>query len=244
MYYIICGIIVWVLSFLVVFIVLVFHLVTFGYSREWSRKNLISPLSKTFLRLAKIEMEIISLVDVPSEPVIYISNHTSPFDVFAVAAIAPSDTYYFLSKRTWFHLPLSALAFLSGVFYLSSQTNKKSRTRTFKRAAEFLSRSGKSVFLTPEGKMVQTGQIGSFNKGAFHLALKLKRPVVCVYIDARDHSGKKNYGLKGPLKLRLYYFNVTNPPETDINENSIDDLRKYHMNLYKTFESRSDLIFN
>jgi 1-acyl-sn-glycerol-3-phosphate acyltransferase len=239
MYYIVCGSIVWTLSLLVALIGGIIHLLTLGRSKEWSRQNLISPLAKTLLQIIKVELEVEMLTEVPKEPVVYISNHASPFDLFAVAALAPPHTYYFLSKRTWFHLPLSALAFLSGVFYISSQSNPLSRELTFKRASRLLSKTQKNVLLTPEGRIILTGKIGHFNKGAFHLALALQRPIVCIYIEVCDLSGKRNYGLKGPLKCKYSMFKVISPSTSDISPSSIDELRMECLNAYKDFEGQN-----
>ena len=52
----------------------------------------------------------------------------------------------------------------------------------FKRAERVLRRSGESVYLSPEGKRVTTGEIGAFNKGSFHLATALRAPIVPFYI--------------------------------------------------------------
>jgi len=238
MYFIISGLIVWFLSLLVALVVGIIHLLTLGRSREWSRQNLISPLAKILLKLAKVKFDVQNLVSLPREPLIYISNHTSPFDLFIVGAIAPPNTYYFLSKSTWFHLPLSALAYLSGVFYISPQRNPKSRTETFKKATQLLSTSHKSVFLTPEGKRIHSGQVGHFNKGAFHLALALQRPIVCIYIEVCDLSGNRNYGLRGPLKCKYTTFKIIRPSTSDSSPSSIDELRMECLNAYKDFESQ------
>ena len=38
------------------------------------------------------------------------------------------------------------------------------------------------MYLSPEGGRVTTREIGSFNKGAFHLAMSLQAPIVPFYI--------------------------------------------------------------
>jgi 1-acyl-sn-glycerol-3-phosphate acyltransferase len=37
------------------------------------------------------------------------------------------------------------------------------------------------VYLSPEGGRITTGEIGHFNKGAFHLATVLRAPIVPLY---------------------------------------------------------------
>ena len=38
------------------------------------------------------------------------------------------------------------------------------------------------MFLSPEGSRIDTGEIGHFNKGAFHLATNLQAPILPIYI--------------------------------------------------------------
>ena len=53
----------------------------------------------------------------------------------------------------------------------------------FARAASILKRTGESVYLSPEGRRITTGELEHFNKGAFHLATDIKAPIVPFYID-------------------------------------------------------------
>ena len=45
---------------------------------------------------------------------------------------------------------------------------------------------------SPEGARITTGEIGHFNKGAFHLATSLRAPIVPLYLEIpRDRSGAR-----------------------------------------------------
>ena len=48
-------------------------------------------------------------------------------------------------------------------------------------AGDVLRRTGESVYLSPEGGRITSGEIGHFNKGAFHLATVLRAPIVPMY---------------------------------------------------------------
>jgi 1-acyl-sn-glycerol-3-phosphate acyltransferase len=61
------------------------------------------------------------------------------------------------------------------------QNRPEERRRIFARASEVLKRTGESVYLSPEGGRITTGDIGPFNKGAFHLATVLRVPIVPLY---------------------------------------------------------------
>lgn len=79
-------------------------------------------------------------------------------------------------------MPLGVLGTLAGTFWTVPQTRPKERVRLFQRAERILRQSGESVCLTPEGMRIQTGEIGHFNKGAFHLAGNLGAPLLPLYI--------------------------------------------------------------
>jgi 1-acyl-sn-glycerol-3-phosphate acyltransferase len=120
--------------------------------------------------------------EIPREQVIYISNHTSTIDIFAVLSLGLSRCRYFLYGRLRRIIPLGIIATVMGTFFTFPQTQPEKRIRVFSNADKTLRRTGESVYLSPEGKRVTTGEIGKFNKGAFHLATSLKVPIVPFYI--------------------------------------------------------------
>ena len=75
------------------------------------------------------------------------------------------------------------------------------------------------MYLSPEGKCVTTGEIGHFNKGAFHLATSLKAPIVPIYI----HIPPKVQGWRGyraqPGTVDVYFL-----PTIDTSSWRLEDL--------------------
>ena len=118
----------------------------------------------------------------PSGQTVYISNHTSTLDLFILVALGLPNCRFFLSGflRTW--IPLGIIAWMMGTFFTVPQSRPDERRRIFKRAGEVLSRTGESVYLSPEGGRITTGDLGHFNKGAFHLATVLRAPIVPMYL--------------------------------------------------------------
>ena len=114
---------------------------------------------------------------------IYISNHTSTLDLFVLVAIGLPNCRFFLSGfvRKW--IPLGVIAWMMGTFFTVPQNRPAERRRIFARAERILRRTGESVYLSPEGGRITTGQLGHFNKGAFHLATNLRIPIVPFYIE-------------------------------------------------------------
>jgi 1-acyl-sn-glycerol-3-phosphate acyltransferase len=79
-------------------------------------------------------------------------------------------------------LPVGVIGYLIGNFWTVDQCFPEERRRIFERAARVLKRTGESVYLSPEGKRVISGDIGHFNKGSFHMATDLEAPIQPFYI--------------------------------------------------------------
>ncbi len=118
----------------------------------------------------------------PTTQTVYICNHTSALDVFVLIALGLPRTRFFLSGFLRAILPLGVMGSLAGTFWTVPQSRPAERTRLFQRAERILRRTGDSVCLSPEGMRIQTGEIGHFNKGAFHLAGNLGAPLLPLYL--------------------------------------------------------------
>ena len=118
----------------------------------------------------------------PRTQAVYISNHTSTLDLFILVSLGLPNCRFFLSGflRKW--IPLGIVSWMMGTFFTVPQDRPEERRRIFRRAGEVLQRTGESVYLSPEGGRITTGDIGHFNKGAFHLATVLHVPIVPLYI--------------------------------------------------------------
>ncbi len=137
--------------------------------------------TRLILRLWGIRLEVQHEAPWPSGQCVYIANHTSTIDVIVLVALGMPNTRFFLSGFLKWYGPLGVLAALMGTFFTVPQTRPADRARIFARADRILRRTGESVFLSPEGGRITTGETGGFNKGAFHLATSLGVPIVPLY---------------------------------------------------------------
>ena len=117
----------------------------------------------------------------PRTQTIYVSNHSSTLDLFVLVALGLPNTRFFLSGFVRKYVPLGIIAYLMGTFFTVPQSKQAKRVRILQRADRVLRQTGESVYLSPEGGRITTGEIGHFNKGAFHLATSLKAPIVPLY---------------------------------------------------------------
>jgi putative phosphoserine phosphatase/1-acylglycerol-3-phosphate O-acyltransferase len=152
-----------------------------GRRRRFAR--LVAPrVARALLALSGLELEVRG-GPWPAGQVVYVSNHISTIDPFAVVALGLPSCRYFLAGYLHAVVPFSVFAKLLGVFFTPSQRDRAARVRCFERACAELARTGESIYLTPEGEMVRTGEIGRFNKGACHLATALRAPIQPLFIE-------------------------------------------------------------
>jgi len=150
--------------------------------RRFYSERIATPCGYLILRVWGIRMIVRSSSPLPAGQCVFISNHTSTIDLFALVALGLPNARFFLSGFLRKLLPLGLIGYLIGIFWTVPQEYPERRRRIFQRAERVLRRTGESVYLSPEGMRVTGGEIGHFNKGAFHLATALGAPIVPLFI--------------------------------------------------------------
>ena len=144
-------------------------------------------VARLLLRLWGVRVQLHGSLPPGGRQVVYISNHSSTIDLFVLVALGLPNTRFFLSGFLQKFVPLAVLARLMGTFFTVPQHRPDVRRRIFARACAVLRRTGESVYASPEGARIVTGDIGHFNKGAFHLAAALDAPIVPLYFLVPAH---------------------------------------------------------
>ena len=102
--------------------------------------------------------------------------------MFILLSLGLPRTRFFLKRKYRLIPPLAIIGHVVGVFFTPPQTQRLKRVRCFQNAERVLRNTGDSVFLSPEGTRITSGEIGPFNKGAFHLATNLRSPIIPIFI--------------------------------------------------------------
>lgn len=150
--------------------------VTLRLGRIWSRLHLIA---------LGVRPRYEGLGAIPSTPCIFVSNHQSILDVWALAPALP-DTTRFVAKSSLFRIPLFGWALRAGGFVPIDRERKDRARGSIDRAAAMVA-SGLSVILFPEGTRSRDGKLLPFKRGAFRLATRTGAPIVPVAVSG---SGK------------------------------------------------------
>jgi 1-acyl-sn-glycerol-3-phosphate acyltransferase len=138
-------------------------------------------LGATVLRIWGVRYRVHGAPESESVQTIYVSNHTSTLDVFLLIALGLPRTRFFLSGFLRRFPPIGIVGGLIRIFWTVPQEFPDRRRAIFARADRVLRETGDSVYLSPEGVRVTTGEIGHFNKGSFHLATSLHARIVPIY---------------------------------------------------------------
>ena len=110
-----------------------------------------------------------------------VGNHQSFLDINASFAASPSPIV-FLSKASIRKVPLlGKINEMAGTVFVERGSRKSSETAV-NQLVETL-RMGRSVLVFPEGTRSVDGSLQPFKKGAFHLAMQAKAPLVPMWID-------------------------------------------------------------
>jgi 1-acyl-sn-glycerol-3-phosphate acyltransferase len=128
-------------------------------------------------------------------PVVYASNHTSMFDIWALSATLPGSTR-FVAKQELGRIPLLGTAMQRAGHILIDRFNRARAFEAYDRAAATI-HSGISAIVFPEGTRSPTGELQSFKNAPFALAIAAQVPVVPTYVD-----GTYTILPKGSVRLR------------------------------------------
>ncbi len=156
------------------------------------------------LTCAGTKVEVSGQENIPAGPVIYMANHSSFFDVFAVLGHL-NVQFRWIVKKELFLLPLLGLAMQRSGYISIDRDNHEKAMESIDLAAEKI-RSGTSIFIFPEGTRSLDGSLRyPFKKGGFHLALRSKVPLVPIaIIGSREILPKGARIIKpGTIKLTI-----------------------------------------
>jgi len=113
-------------------------------------------------------------------PVLYASNHSSMFDIWALFATLPGSVR-FVAKQELFKIPLLGGAMRAAGHIPIDRAVRKRAFEAYHDAARTIQR-GSSAVVFPEGTRSRTGELLPFKNAPFALAIAAQVPVLPVYV--------------------------------------------------------------
>jgi 1-acyl-sn-glycerol-3-phosphate acyltransferase len=125
---------------------------------------------------------------------VYIANHVSWYDIFALASVIPRYTW--IAKAELRKIPLFGRAAEAAGIVFIERDNKKAAFESYKLAAEQVKR-GRSVIICPEGTRGRDYHLRPFKKGPFVLAIASEAPIIPTIL-----YGTREIMPKGSFRIR------------------------------------------
>lgn len=134
---------------------------------------------------------------------VYIANHVSWYDIFALAAVIPRYTW--IAKAELRRLPLfGRAAEVAGIVFID-RDNKKAAFESYRRAAEEVKR-GRSVIICPEGTRGRDYHLRPFKKGPFVLAIAAQADIIpTIVFGTREVMPKGSFNIR-PGTVHLHFL--------------------------------------
>jgi 1-acyl-sn-glycerol-3-phosphate acyltransferase len=127
--------------------------------------------SAAIVRYARVDLSVIGLEHAPpDEAFVVMSNHQSLYDIPCLFQALRPRRLRMVAKTELFRVPIWAGAMRAAGFVEVNRENRIAAMRSLDRAREAI-KNGTSIWIAPEGTRSSSGELGSFKKGGFHLAM-------------------------------------------------------------------------
>lgn len=140
-----------------------------------------SDWSRWILRGAGTPLVIDGLERIPPGPVVYASNHSSMFDIWALSAGMPGSIR-FVAKQELARIPLLGQAMVAAGHVTIDRTNRSRAMDAYAEAARRIHDRQVSTVVFPEGTRSRTGELLPFKNAPFGLAIAAQVPLIPVYV--------------------------------------------------------------
>jgi 1-acyl-sn-glycerol-3-phosphate acyltransferase len=156
------------------------------------------------LKVAGVEVNTEGFEHIPAgQPVVYVSNHQSFFDILGLLKVLP-DSFRFVAKKELAKVPVFGGSLkAAGHIYIDRQ-RRAAAFESYEQAAKVI-QNGMSAAVFAEGTRSRTGKLLPFKKGPFVLAIAAQVPVIPVYCaNTFDILPKAHFRIR-PRPITLYF---------------------------------------
>lgn len=135
-------------------------------------------------------------------PAIYVSNHTSPLDIFFGIWLSPIGVCGVAKKEVVYYPFFGQLYWISGHLRVDRQ-NRERAVEALHQTAELIKKHRLGVWIWPEGTRAADGRLLPFKKGFAHMALATRLPVVPVVVKGSHKVWRKNSMIFHPGEVEV-----------------------------------------
>ncbi len=188
------------------------------------------------LKVSRIKLEVEGLEHIDQNgQYIFISNHTSAFDILAIYW-GIRNKNGMLAKKQLKYIPFFGWAmWAAGHFFIDRKDHKKALVVMDQVAVLMSQRQDHSLVVFVEGTRGLDGQLGQFKKGAFMLSLDTGIPVVPVIINGAFLAKRKKENRITATTIRLTVLSPMDPANysKDSRQQYVNDARALFIQHYE-----------
>lgn len=138
--------------------------------------------SRSVIRLLLLPIKVTGRENVdPKQSYVFVANHQSFLDVFAVYGWLPNN-FKWLMKKEIRRVPFVGTACAVAGHIFIDRSNPRAALQSMEKVKKELV-DGISTVIFPEGTRTKTGEIGRFKQGAFKIAMDMELPVVPITLN-------------------------------------------------------------
>lgn len=160
----------------------VFTIVCFPWKNGKAPRAVQVFWSRSVIRLLLLPIKVTGRENVdPKQSYVFVANHQSFLDVFAVYGWLPNN-FKWLMKKEIRRVPFVGTACAVAGHIFVDRSNPRAALQSMEKVKNELV-DGISTVIFPEGTRTKTGEIGRFKQGAFKIAMDMELPVVPITLN-------------------------------------------------------------
>ncbi|XP_075041848.1 1-acyl-sn-glycerol-3-phosphate acyltransferase beta [Mixophyes fleayi] len=187
--------------------------------RTVDNMKIIRSFVRTMKYIFGLRFEVKGLENFQVEgPCVIVSNHQSILDMMGLMEILPDRCVQIAKKELLFAGSVGLITYLGGVIYINRRRTSDAKT-VMAEVARAMIDDNLKVWVYPEGTRNNSGDFLPFKKGAFHLALQAKVPIIPVVYSSFTsfYDRKKRMFTGGTIKVEvLPKIDITGLKEEDV----------------------------
>jgi len=220
-----------IIGFLTIILAIIAILISF-FSPMLATLTVVKFWGKSILFISGVKLKVDGIENIENKPTIVMYNHKSFFDIFAFASFMKFD-WRAMMKKELLKIPFFGQAVqVMGHYFVARDGSFSDRREVVKILKRI--KSGKTIFIAPEGTRNTNPGLLEFKDGGFFIASKTQVNIVPMIIKGADSIVKKNSFKinKGEIKIKiLKEIDITS---YDKDKKGISELKK---DIKKIFES-------
>lgn len=160
--------------------------------------------SRTWFKLGNVQFSIDGHTIDPTRSYVIVSNHQSNFDIMANFLAVPVEGR-FIAKAELFRIPfLSGAMRAIGIIKVDRSKPSASLHHQLNTEATANLSSSRSLIVYPEGTRSITGELGTFKRGAFRIAINEQLPILPITIAGSGSAWPPQGRVSGgPILVRV-----------------------------------------